>query len=299
MKLRLFSAWRNWSLRRRLLLTAGCLVFVGGLAALLLWLLLFRASAPPPPSVSERIASLEPSTAATAAAPPSQALSSASPPASPTASVAPVVTAPPPALSPAPPEPLPASVTQPPPSVDGVWRVDTTIGDFADFSSSYAGYRVAEELANIGVTEAVGRTPRVTGSLEIDGSTVLSVEIEVDLPSIVSDRPQRDGLVLSSLETDQFPSARFVLTEPLEIGDLPAEGEEVSFIASGDFTVHGVTRPVLAALTAARTDEIIVVAGSFEIKFEDYGISPPRVAIVLSVADTATVEWILNFTRTN
>lgn len=329
MKLRLFSAWRNWSLRRRLLLTAGGLVFAGGLAALLLWLLIFRGSAPPPPSVSERIASLEASPAATVAAPSpgavsveseetsessadtsissapsgvvsSQASSSASPPASSPTPVPPVVAAPPPpALPPEPTAPPPAPAVQPRPSVDGVWTVNPTIGDFADFSSSYAGYRVAEELANIGATEAVGRTPEVEGFLEIDGSTVLSADIEVALPSIVSDRPRRDGLVLRSLEADQFPSARFVLTGPLELGELPAEGEEVSILASGAFTVHGVTLPVLADLTAARTGEIIVVAGSFEIRFEDYGIRPPRVAIVLSVADTATVEWLLNFTRSN
>ena len=185
----------------------------------------------------------------------------------------------------------------PPGPIDGVWIVNTTIGDFEDFSSSYAGYRVGEELANIGTTEAVGRTPMVSGSLEIDGSTVLAAEIEVDLPSIVSDRPRRDGLVRQSLKADRFPTAKFVLKGPLEIGELPPEGEEVNLTASGDFSVHGVTRPVSVSLAAARQGDLIVVGGSFEIRFEDYEIVPPRVSIVLSVADVATVEWLLNFTR--
>src|ERR687895_258615 len=35
-------------------------------------------------------------------------------------------------------------------SLDGDWVVDTIIGSFADYSSSYAGFRVDEVLSNIG-----------------------------------------------------------------------------------------------------------------------------------------------------
>lgn len=41
-------------------------------------------------------------------------------------------------------------------TVDGTWAVDTSIGSFSDYSTSYAGFRVAEVLDNIGETEAVG-----------------------------------------------------------------------------------------------------------------------------------------------
>ncbi len=289
------------------------MVVVVGLAVLLVWLLLFRGSAPPALSVSDRISTLsslvatEDASTATTALPeetaevvpstapsPSQAGGQeTSPPPPPTSSSS--------TSSAASSSSVPSSsvmdAPSPPGSIDGVWIVDTTIGDFEDFSSSYAGYRVGEELANIGTTEAVGRTPMVSGFLEIDGSTVLAAEIEVDLPSIVSDRPRRDGLVRQSLEADQFPAAKFVLEGPLEIGALPPEGEEVRLTAPGDFSVHGVTRPVTASLEAARQGGLIVVGGSFEIRFDDYDIDPPRVAIVLSVADVATVEWLLNFTR--
>lgn len=284
------------------------MLVVVGLVVLLIWLLFLRGDAPPPPSVSDRISTLSTSTTsetigtATSSLPAETLAVSPSPASSTSAATGQDVS--PQASSSS--VPTSASSSSVPPtdseaapqaSVEGVWKIDTEIGNFEDFSSSYAGYRVGEELANIGTTEAVGRTPMVSGFLEIAGSTVTSVEIEVDLPSIVSDRSRRDGLVRQSLRTDQFPTAKFVLTEPLEIGGLPAEGVKVRLIAVGDFSVHGVTRPVTVSLEAARSGGLIVVGGSFEIRFEDYDISPPRVPIVLSVADIAKVEWLLNFTR--
>ena len=308
MKLRPLTKWREWSLRRRLAAAGGVLLIVAGLAVLLIWLLFFRGDAPPPPSVSDRVSTLSPPTTSESIGTDTSSLPAETPavapsPASPTSAATGQDVSP---QTPSSSVPTSVSTSSVPPtdseaapqaSVDGVWTIDTEIGNFEDFSSSYAGYRVGEELANIGTTEAVGRTPMVSGFLEIADSTVTSVEIEVDLPSIVSDRSRRDGLVRQSLRTDQFPTARFLLTEPLEIGSLPAEGEEVRLTAVGDFSVHGVTRPVTVSLGAARSGGLIVVGGSFEIRFEDYDIVPPRVPIVLSVADIARVEWLLNFTR--
>src|SRR5262245_12086879 len=34
--------------------------------------------------------------------------------------------------------------------LDGTWNVDQTIGSFSDFTSSYAGFRVQEQLVGIG-----------------------------------------------------------------------------------------------------------------------------------------------------
>ena len=49
-----------------------------------------------------------------------------------------------------------------PGGADGTWTVDTTIGSFSDFSSSFVGYRVDETLASNKANTAVGRTPQVT-----------------------------------------------------------------------------------------------------------------------------------------
>ena len=175
--------------------------------------------------------------------------------------------------------------------------MDTTLGSFEDYSSSWAGYRVGEELSGIGTTDAVGRTPAVSGTLQIAGTTVVAAAVEVDLTAVVSDRPQRDGLVQRALDTQQFPVARFELAEPISFDALPAPDESVTATAAGDFWLHGISRPVEISLEATWIEGIVIVGGSFQIRFEDYGITPPRAPIVLSVEDTGTVELLLNFTR--
>jgi hypothetical protein len=59
-------------------------------------------------------------------------------------------------------------------ALDGTWTVDSSIGSFADFTSAFAGFRVQEELVGIGAKTAVGRTPDVTGTVTLDGTTIRS-----------------------------------------------------------------------------------------------------------------------------
>ena len=57
--------------------------------------------------------------------------------------------------------------------VSGDWSVDTTTGifSFEEATATFAGFRVEEELAQIGAATAVGRSPEVSGSVTIDGPT--------------------------------------------------------------------------------------------------------------------------------
>ena len=58
-----------------------------------------------------------------------------------------------------------------PASLDGTWTIDDSTGSLAEGTSTFAGYRVQEELSGIGANTAVGRTQNVTGSMTIDGTT--------------------------------------------------------------------------------------------------------------------------------
>src|SRR5688572_5105467 len=62
--------------------------------------------------------------------------------------------------------------------IDGDWTVSTSLGSFDDFSGTWAGYRVEEELSGIGAATAVGRTPDVSGSMTVADGTVSAVGIE-------------------------------------------------------------------------------------------------------------------------
>lgn len=98
---------------------------------------------------------------------------------------------------------------------------------------------VDEELANIGAATAVGRTPAVTGSIELSGTTLSAAAFEADLTQLASDESRRDRAIQRALETGTYPNATFTLAEPVDLGTLPAEGETVEVSAVGDLTVHG------------------------------------------------------------
>ena len=94
--------------------------------------------------------------------------------------------------------------------------------------TSFVGYRIGEELANIGTTTAVGRTGDIVAALEFDGAVITSVVIEADLRTLESDQSFRDGALRTrGIETDTYPFAIFVLTEPIPIDALPV-GEETA-----------------------------------------------------------------------
>ena len=185
-------------------------------------------------------------------------------------------------------------------SLDGTWTVDDTIGSFSDFTSSFAGFRVQEELASIGAKTAVGRTPDVTGGMTIDGTTITEASFEVDMTTLTTDSGLRDNAIRQqAIETSRFPTATFTTTAPIELGSIPAEGEEITVDATGELTLHGVTKTVTIPLTAKRQGDVIAVVGSLDIPFSDYSISQPRAAAVLSVDDKGVMEVQLFLTRTS
>lgn len=192
-------------------------------------------------------------------------------------------------------------------ATDGVWNVDTTIGTFDQTcltevcGSSFAGFRINEELAGVGAKTVVGRTPGVSGSMELVGSQVIGAEFVVDMTQLVTDNDSRTQALTrqnGGLETATFPEARFELTEPIELGTLPAEGATIEAQAVGNLTVHGVTNPVTIPLTAESQAGLIIVIGSLEnIALADYDIPIPTAAVVVSVEDIATMELQLFLSR--
>jgi polyisoprenoid-binding protein YceI len=194
-----------------------------------------------------------------------------------------------------------ADPTDPSTGIDGTWIVDTSIGSFdvdaGNYSSAWVGYRVQEELVGIGAKTSFGRTPDVSGSMTISGTTATAVKVEADLSTLKSDSGLRDGRLHSqAIETDRFPTATFELTAPIDFGDTSG-GKTVSVEGVGDLTIHGVTRQVTVPLEAKLQNGTIVVTGSIDILFADYDIEKPTSPAVLSIADRGVMELQLFFTK--
>jgi len=185
-----------------------------------------------------------------------------------------------------------------PADLSGTWTIDTSIGSFADFTASFVGYRVDETLAGNKANTAVGRTPDVSGSLELDGTSINSVEVTANLAALQSDDDRRDGqLRRQALETEAFPQAMFHLTSPIDLAAAPADGETMSATAIGELTLHGVTKTVEVPIEARLSGDVVTVAGSIDILFGDYAIAQPTSFLVLSIEDHGTMELQLHFRR--
>jgi polyisoprenoid-binding protein YceI len=182
--------------------------------------------------------------------------------------------------------------------VDGTWTVDRSVGSFADFSGTWAGYRFDEELTGIGGNTAVGRTPDVSGTMTVAGGAVTAVDVEVDLTTLDSDSDRRDGALRGrGLESDRFPIATFRLTDPVTLPAGLTDGERATVTATGELTIHGVTNEAAIELQAELQGDNAVVVGNAPIALTDYGIDPPTGFSVLSISGDGAFEFQLFFSK--
>jgi polyisoprenoid-binding protein YceI len=150
---------------------------------------------------------------------------------------------------------------------------------------SFAGYRVRETyLGGVGTKTAVGRTHRLDGALQVDGTTVASAQAQADLTGLRSDEPRRDdALRTRGLQTQRYPTARFSLLAPLRI----APGQK----ARGLLLLHGHRAPIELTVDGALTADTLELVGSGPIDFADFAIEPPSVAGLVSVHSHGTLEF--------
>jgi polyisoprenoid-binding protein YceI len=259
---------------------AGGVVVLGALAGIGIWYF-FKDDAPPAPTREAAVEALDeattPSTAGDAAVLPSAA--EVTDPAAVDSTI---------------PQTGTAGATT---GIAATWTVDTSIQPFSfeDSTGTFVGFRVEEELTGIGSATAVGRTPEIAGTMTIDGTTVTAVSIEANMDAITTNDSRRDDNARGALGTDEFPVATFVLTQPIELGESAASGEPVQVTAIGDLTIHGMTNPVEIPLEAQLVDGVVVVVGTVEVVFADYGVSVPDAPIVVSAEDHGIIELQLYF----
>jgi len=171
--------------------------------------------------------------------------------------------------------------------IEGTWTITT---------GSQAGYRVQEVLFGQ-EAEAVGRTPGVTGTLEIAGTTVTTTEVTVDMTTVTSPESRRDGQFHGRImDTATHPTATFTLAEPIDLGSVPADLEEVTRTVTGDLTLRGVTNEVTFELTARRNGATIEANGTIAISFDDFEI-PDASGGPASVGRDGELELLLVFSR--
>jgi polyisoprenoid-binding protein YceI len=181
-----------------------------------------------------------------------------------------------------------ASSTAVPSTITGTWT--TTTG-------SVVGYRVNEVLLGQNTT-AVGRSSDVTGHLTISGSTVTAATFSVPMNTIHSDKSQRDAQFDGRImDVAQYPTGTFTLTQPIDIGALPASGKVKDYTAHGNLTLHGTTKAVAFTLAAEVKNGQVEVQGDIPVLFSDYNVQNPSLGGFVTTQDHGILEFLLVLTR--
>jgi polyisoprenoid-binding protein YceI len=162
---------------------------------------------------------------------------------------------------------------------------------------SEAGYRVTEVLVGQNST-AVGRTSKIWGSVTISGASVTSATFTVDMASIESDQSERNAQFDDRImDVAQYPTATLKLTTPIALGSIPPVGSKVTYTATGDLTMHGVTRRVTFSLTAERSADGIDALADLPIAFADWNIANPSIGGFVTTDSSGTLEVLVLLTK--
>ena len=163
-------------------------------------------------------------------------------------------------------------------------------------SDTFVGYRVRELLLRGNIDQEVtGRTNQVTGQFLVANGIAATGELAAQVDTLSTNSGLRDSAVKrTGLESSKFPTATFTLTQPIELGSAKA-GQRVKTNATGNLTVHGVTKPVRFALDTRWDGNTIEIAGSAPIKLSDFGIRIDDFKFAAEVANDATIELQLTF----
>ena len=171
---------------------------------------------------------------------------------------------------------------------DGATTITVTGG-------SEAVYRINEQLARRDLpNDAVGTTTDVEGQIVFkeDGSVDSErSKITVGVRSLTSDSSRRDSYIQrNSLESNEYPEVTLDVTEIRGLSwPLPTSGE-ATFEMVGDLTIRDQTHSSTWETTATFTAGGVEGLAKTEVTFEQYGMTKPRVAIVLSVVDEIRLE---------
>lgn len=184
-----------------------------------------------------------------------------------------------------PPLNLPAGTTAPVPAgaVSGTWTVS---------AGSTAGFRVQQTMLGR-KSDVVGRTSAVTGTVAVGPDRIDAATFRVDLTTIKV-QGEVQAQFVKSMDTAQFPTATLRLTQPIRLGSGLDTGATVRATATGELTLHGVTRAVSFPFSGRRNGSELQAVGSIPIIFTDWDIKPPtNYGSLGSLADHGVAEFFL------
>ena len=172
--------------------------------------------------------------------------------------------------------------------LNGIWNVG---------QGSIVGYRVDEVLIGQHST-AVGRTEDVWGSLTVGDESVTKGTFTAAMASVKSDQSMRnaqfDGRIM---DVSSYPTAEFVLTKPISLGDVSGTSTVKHYDATGRLTMHGVTKTTSFPVSIELNGNSAYILADVPIVFANWDISNPSVGGFVTTQNSGTLEVLLHLVR--
>jgi len=161
--------------------------------------------------------------------------------------------------------------------------------------SSEAAYFVDEKLVKLPLpSTAKGSTKAIQGEFYLTGEGLDPAKpskFTVDLTTLKSDEPQRDGQVQrAGLQTSRFPTATFTATK---LSGFPAQfaaGQEVPMQLTGTMDLHGVQKEITWDVKAKKEGDVFSVLATVTFKFADFNIPQLNIGGIVAVQDHVTLQ---------
>jgi polyisoprenoid-binding protein YceI len=159
-----------------------------------------------------------------------------------------------------------------------------------------ARYKVREQMAGVDFpNDAVGATPAVSGEIFIGANGQVDASksrIVVDLRPLKSDKDRRDRYIQGrTLETEKFPSATLTVKALRGLATPVPTSGALNFTLVGDLEIHGVSKETLWNVIGRAENGVYTGMATTRFTFADFGMTKPRVAIVLSVDEEIVLEY--------
>ncbi|MFO0811421.1 MAG: YceI family protein [Gemmataceae bacterium] len=153
---------------------------------------------------------------------------------------------------------------------------------------------VTFKVSHLGLSWTYGRFKDVTGGFSVNAANpaVTAFSLTIKTESIDSDNAQRDQHLKSPdfFNAKQFPTIAFKSTAVKPIKD--------GYQVTGDFTMHGVTKPITFALVGGKTIEFpkgvsrTGFSTELTLKRTDFGVGKPMDAIGDEVTVAISFEGV-------
>ncbi len=141
------------------------------------------------------------------------------------------------------------------------------------FTNSGSAEFTSQLIGAIGVF--YGSSNNLNGKIDLQDNVI---EFSLDLKTLKTGIAQRDQDMYNTLKVDRYPNATFTGTfEPAYDHN---SFEKQTVVASGQFTIHGVTRDLVLEGCLQNKGSRVLLEAEWILNINDYKIEPPNLFLV-------------------